>query len=198
MCASRGGAARSRFTRGLGGGAASSGRPRRRGCGTGTPSVRPETGPPAGCSQSPLGEPVAGGKGPGRPGLRGLRAPLGLPRAARAPGAPSPLTHSPRGCPGRPVAVPPTSGQRWRGWDAGTTPRFGRRFPTSGCGWKRTRAGLWAAQGGPRGQSRSRGDTRARPPHRSRAGVKMVRKERPEPGQRRRGGRGRGSPPAGP
>lgn len=86
MCASRGGAARSRFTRGLGGGAASSGRPRRRGCGTGTPSVRPETGPPAGCSQSPLGEPVAGGEGPG---LRGLRAPLGLPRAARAPGAPS-------------------------------------------------------------------------------------------------------------
>lgn len=202
MCAPRSGAARSRFTRGL--------RPcsgflqpaptaelRHRHSHRAEYPLR-DRATLGDAPSSPLGASVAGGEGPGALG------------AAEAEGTACP--RPPEGCPSLPPPhtgpaaargvlslLPPTSRQRWRGWDAGTTPQLARGFPTSGCFWKLALDGVWAAQGGRRCQCPFPGGPEgAASPQELGWGkaAKMVRKDRPEPRKRRGGGRGWGSDPA--
>lgn len=131
-------------------------------------------------------------------------SPLGAPGAARSEGTACP--RPPEGCPSLPPPhttsaaaravrspLPPTSRRRWRGWDAGTTPQLAQGFPTSVCCWKLAGAGVWAAQGGRRCQCPFPGGPEgAASPQELGWGkaAEMMRKDRPEPRERRGGGRG--------
>lgn len=139
------------------------------------------------------------GKGPRRPGLQGLRAPLGpgLLRAARPSAA---------------AGLPPGAGASYsychprpsRGGERGMRgpPRsLAGGFPPLAAAGKPTRAGVWVTRGGWLCQSPFPGGPEgAVTPQELGWGkaAQMVRKDRPEPRERRRGGRGWASPTAGP
>lgn len=166
-----------------GGGAASSGRPRRRSCGSdtrSTPSVRPGTGPHWGMLRT---GPRSARGGWGRAGPQGLRARL-------APACPSLRSCLPP--PHTTAAATHISAEMAR-VGCGDHPAAWTELPTSGCCWK-TRSGCAsgrpgragvavAVPGGTRGCGQcptgAVGERRA----------EIMRKDRPEPRDRRRGGR---------